>query len=54
MNYYIGIDLGTSAMKGILTDERGKIVRQASATYDVIYPQNGWTEQNPSETGLLL
>ena len=33
MNYYIGIDLGTSAMKGILTDERGKIVRQASATY---------------------
>ena len=49
MNYYIGIDLGTSAMKGILTDERGKIVRQASATYDVIYPQNGWTEQNPSD-----
>ena len=49
MNYYIGIDLGTSAMKGILTDERGTIVRQATATYDVIYPQNGWTEQNPSD-----
>lgn len=49
MNYYIGIDLGTSAMKGILTDERGAIVRQATATYDVIYPQNGWTEQNPSD-----
>lgn len=49
MIYYIGIDLGTSAMKGILTDERGKIARQASATYDVIYPQNGWTEQNPSD-----
>ena len=48
-NYYIGIDLGTSAMKGILTDEQGKIVRQATATYDVIYPQNGWTEQNPSD-----
>ena len=25
-NYYIGIDLGTSAMKGILTDEQGKIL----------------------------
>lgn len=49
MNYYIGIDLGTSAMKGILTDARGTIVRQATATYDVIYPQNGWTEQNPSD-----
>ena len=48
-NYYIGIDLGTSAMKGILTDEQGKIVRQSTATYDVIYPQNGWTEQNPSD-----
>ena len=49
MNYYIGIDLGTSAMKGILTDARGTIVSQATATYDVIYPQNGWTEQNPSD-----
>ena len=48
-SFYIGIDLGTSAMKGILTDERGTIVRQATATYDVIYPQNGWTEQNPSD-----
>ena len=36
-------------MKGILTDGRGTIVRQATATYDVIYPQNGWTEQNPSD-----
>ena len=48
-SFFIGIDLGTSAMKGILTDERGTIVRQATATYDVIYPQNGWTEQNPSD-----
>ena len=48
-SFFIGIDLGTSAMKGILTDERGAIVRQATATYDVIYPQNGWTEQNPSD-----
>ena len=36
-------------MKGILADARGTIVRQATATYDVIYPQNGWTEQNPSD-----
>ena len=36
-------------MKGVLTDARGTIVRQATATYDVIYPQNGWTEQNPSD-----
>ena len=48
-SFFIGIDLGTSAMKGILADARGTIVRQATATYDVIYPQNGWTEQNPSD-----
>lgn len=41
-------------MKGILTDERGAIVRQATATYDVIYPQNGWTEQNPSDWIVVL
>lgn len=48
-SFFIGIDLGTSAMKGILTDEQGTIVRQATAIYDVIYPQDGWTEQNPSD-----
>ena len=46
---YIGIDLGTSAMKGILVAEDGTIVRQATASYDVVYPQQGWTEQNPSD-----
>lgn len=49
MNYYIGIDLGTSAMKGVLTDGSGKIVRRASAEYNVSYPQAGWAEQDPSD-----
>ena len=49
MNYYIGIDLGTSALKGILVDSKGTVLRQSTASYDVIYPQNGWTEQNPND-----
>lgn len=49
MNYYIGIDLGTSSLKGILTDAKGNIRRQVSAEYDVICPQNNWTEQNPAD-----
>lgn len=49
MNYYIGIDLGTSALKGVLVAENGKIVKQASAEYGVLYPQHGWVEQNPSD-----
>ena len=49
VNYYIGIDLGTSGLKGILVAENGAIVRQASASYGVSYPRQGWTEQNPSD-----
>lgn len=46
---YIGIDLGTSAMKGIVVNKNGIVIRQASASYDVLCPHPGWTEQNPSD-----
>ena len=49
MNYYIGIDLGTSSCKGILCDKNGSIIKQYSVDYPVIYPADGWTEQNPEE-----
>ncbi|MBQ9511405.1 MAG: xylulokinase [Clostridia bacterium] len=49
MNYYIGIDLGTSSCKGILTDSKAKIIKIASREYDVIYPHSGWSEQNPED-----
>ncbi len=47
MNYYIGIDLGTSSLKGILVDKKGAIIREATASYPVIYPYPNWSEQNP-------
>lgn len=46
---YIGIDLGTSAMKGIVVDKTGVVLREASASYEIICPQNGWTEQMPED-----
>ena len=49
MNYYIGIDLGTSSCKGILVDEKGKLHRESSASYSVLYPHENWTEQDPAE-----
>ncbi len=49
MNYYIGLDLGTSGLKGLLVAQNGKIIKQAMAEYSVIYPQNGWSEQNPED-----
>lgn len=47
--YYIGLDLGTSGLKGLLVDCNGKILKEASASYPINYPQSGWSEQNPED-----
>ena len=49
MNYYIGVDLGTSALKLLLTDESGNVIKSVSRSYDVAYPKPGWSEQNPED-----
>ena len=47
--YYIGIDLGTSSVKGILADSSGNVLRETSEEYPVYYPKDGWSEQNPED-----
>ena len=46
---YIGIDLGTSSIKGLLVTEKGKILNEASYMYDVSYPAPNYSEQNPED-----
>ncbi|MBQ3536987.1 MAG: xylulokinase [Clostridia bacterium] len=46
---YIGIDLGTSAVKILLSDEKGNILKTATREYPLIFPREGWSEQNPSD-----
>ncbi len=46
---YIGIDLGTSAVKLLLMDETGKIHKIVSKEYPISFPQPGWSEQNPQD-----
>ena len=46
---YIGIDLGTSACKFLLTDEEGKILNIVSRDYPLEFPQPGWSQQDPSD-----
>ena len=41
---YIGIDLGTSACKLLLTDEMGDIKNIVSRSYPLDFPQPGWSE----------
>ncbi len=49
MKYYIGADLGTSALKLLLVDTDGKIIKTVTKEYDVFYPHPGWSEQNPDD-----
>ena len=47
--YFIGIDLGTSAVKLLLMDEAGNIKNTVSREYPLQFPQPGWSQQNPED-----
>lgn len=46
---YLGLDLGTSALKGLVIDGDQTVVAEASAPLSVARPQSGWSEQSPSD-----
>lgn len=46
---YLGIDLGTSAVKTVLMDETQNIKAQASCTLPITQRQPLWSEQNPED-----
>ena len=47
--YYIGIDLGTSAVKLLLMAGDGTIVKSVSKEYPISFPRPGWAEQDPED-----
>lgn len=47
--FYIGIDLGTSAVKLLLMDENGMVLRTVQKEYPLSFPKTGWSEQNPED-----
>lgn len=47
--YYIGVDLGTSAVKLLLMDADGTILNIVSEKYPIFFPHPGWSEQNPTD-----
>lgn len=46
---YIGIDLGTSAVKLLLMDGEGHIEKIVSREYPIYFPHPGWSEQKPED-----
>jgi len=46
---YLGLDLGTSGLKGLLVSEDGLLVGSAAASYNVSQPHPHWSEQDPGD-----
>lgn len=49
MKYYIGADLGTSALKLLLVNDKGEIQNTVSKEYPLYFPKSNWSEQNPAD-----
>lgn len=47
--YYIGVDLGTSAVKLLLMEADGSIKNIVSKEYPLSFPNPGWSEQSPDD-----
>lgn len=49
MIYLVGIDIGTSATKTVLFDEKGAVAASSTNEYPLYQPNNGWAEQKPED-----
>ena len=46
---YLGLDLGTSGLKGLVIGDDGAPVAEATAPLSVARPHPGWSEQDPAD-----
>ena len=49
MEFFLGIDLGASALKACLLDRNGRSVAATRAAFDTHHPKAGYCEQNPAD-----
>src|SRR5579884_1719844 len=49
MTNLFGIDVGTSATKGVAIDPDGAVLARAEAEYPLSTPRPGWSEQDPED-----
>ncbi len=45
--FVIGVDLGTTGVKSVLVNEKGKVVLSSVEEYPLITPKPGWAQQEP-------
>ena len=46
---FLGIDIGTTGTKAVVTDMKGTLIADATVEHPVSYPKPGWAEQNPED-----
>ena len=46
---YLGLDLGTSGLKGVIIDADQRVIAEATAPLQVSRPHPGWSEQDPAD-----
>lgn len=49
MEYVIGVDLGTSAVKVLLVSKTGEVVDEVSKSYPLYHDKPGYSEQDPED-----
>lgn len=47
MQYLLGVDIGTTAVKAMIIDIYGHVMVKSTIPYELHFPQPGWAEQNP-------
>ncbi len=46
---YLGLDLGTSGLRALLTDAEGRSIGSVEEPLGVDHPHSGWSEQDPAD-----
>ncbi len=49
MEYFLGIDVGTTGCKVVLVNEKGELISKAVAEYPLYTPYPNWAEQDPAD-----
>lgn len=49
MNYYLGVDIGTTSVKAVAFSEAGDVLSKQSIDYHLYHPQTNYSEQDPGE-----
>jgi len=55
MEYFLGIDIGTTSVKSVAFSREGKTLVEYSVSYPIHHPNPDWSEQDPEEiTGAIV